>query len=59
MLEQLFFLPSVGNDSLVRHFGFDREKLEKALSPKNVASMLFTAEALRQFIQPDVRAKLS
>ena len=59
MLEQLFFLPYVGNDSLVRHFGFDREKLEKALSPENVANMLFTAEALRPFLQPDIRAKSS
>jgi hypothetical protein len=59
MLEQLFFLPYVGNDSLVHHFGFDREKLEKAISPENVANMLFTAEALRPFLQPDIRAKSS
>jgi hypothetical protein len=57
MVDQLFFLPYVGNDSLVRHFGFDKEKLGKALSPENVANMMFTAEPLRPFVQRDLRAK--
>src|SRR5260370_5117065 len=32
MVEQLFFLPYVGTHSLLPHFGFEQENLEKALT---------------------------